>query len=1174
MIFNSLTPRNQTEYPRYQVSDAQKIAGSNRGRFKGVGGFCPVLLSYRLALLQSCSTTLRRMFIRTAAAAGAWRCLAFWLAFALLAMAPWAASAADDVKPDPMSIELFEKEVRPLLAKHCMSCHGPTQQFSSLRVDSRQALLKGGSRGPAIVPGDASLSLLAKAVRHEGLKMPVGGKLAAEEIAAIEKWINLGAPWPADNAASSATAGAPGFYERIKKEHWAFQPLRDPQPEEGVSHPVDRFIFAALRKAGLKPAEPANRQTLIRRLSLTLTGLPPTPLEVDLFVHDDSPGAYPRLVDRLLDSPHFGEHWARHWMDVMRFAETFGNDWNYEIKGAWLYRDYLIRAFNQDVPYDQLIREHLAGDLLEKPRINAQEGINESLIGTSFLRLGELGHDDCIRFRQIRTDVVDNQIDTLGKAFQGLTVACARCHDHKLDPIPTSDYYALYGALTSSRMVMRHADTPDVNAAAKQRLRDLKPLIRAELAKQWIQETGLIPRYLMAAHRAWKGLSPRPQDLRDLSLDRIQAWLTLLEKQKPGMEDPLYPWVQSAGPDIAAEWRKLKSRYAEEMQSRVAFNRENFRPFGDLARDGFGGWHADGNVSLDGPSSSGEFAVASNGPRATTGVFPAGIYTHALSERLDAALRSPLVPKDKKFVSLQVLGGKMGAWRTILDNCMLSEDYTLLDWDSPHWVKIPNRDDQPTLPFYLELVTKADNPRIPDRPDRLKVTQEQIDSPYSYFGVTRAVLHDIDEFPRDELSHMAPLFDGASPDSLEALAERYVSIIRRSLKHWADGKSSDDEARWISWLLENRLLTNTNSQSPPLHALIQEYRLAESRLANPRAFPGMADLDPGYNFPVLPAGDATHPGKPVPRGFLQLITGTPDGFKVFGSGRREIAELIASPTNPLTARVMVNRIWLHVFGRGIVPTADNFGVYGERPSHPELLDYLATRFMREGWSIKNQIRFLVLSETFQQSSQPSAESLTIDPQDRLLSHYPVRRLEGESIRDAILAVSGRLDPTMYGPSLQPYREEPKDYRKLHQGPLDGNGRRSIYLKVTRHEGSRFLETFDFPNPTVTRGNRDTTNVPSQALALLNDPFVINQAGFWADRLIESRAPTVEARLDSMFRTALGRLPDEAERARFTSLAKELASLHKTAPDQILESREVWKDVAHAIFNLKEFIYLR
>src|SRR5438876_5659870 len=663
----------------------------------------------------------------------------FWLTFALLISVPRVV-AADSPKPNATSIEFFEKQIRPLLASRCVSCHGPAQQLSSLRLDSREAILRGGNRGPAIVPGDATTSLLARAVRHDGLKMPVGGKLDAKEIAAIEKWITLGAPWPNDSGGQSATAGAPGLYERLKKEHWAFQPVRNPQPERlaDADHPVDRLIFAALRKAGLKPSEPADRQTLIRRLSFVLTGLPPTPLEVDLFVRDESPGAYERLVDRLLASPHFGEHWARKWMDVMRFAETFGNDWNYEIKGAWLYRDYLIRAFNQDVPYDQLIREHLAGDLLQKPRINAKEGINESVLGTSFLRLGELGHDDCIRFRQIRTDVVDNQIDTCGKAFQGLTVACARCHDHKLDPIPTSDYYALYGALTRSRMLMSNADTPDVNAAAKQRLRELKPLIRSELAKQWIQETGLIPRYLMAAHRAWKGLPPKEQDLTELLLDRIQAWLALLEKQKPGMEEPLYPWIQLAGSELAQEWRKLQSRYAEETRSRVAYNREKFRPFGDLARDGFGGWYADGNASLDGPSPSGEFAVANSGPAAVTGVFPAGIYTHALSERLDAALRSPLVPKDKKFLSLQVVGGRMGAWRTILDNCMLSEDYQLLDSDSPRWLKIPNRDDQPALPFYVELVTKGSNPRIPDRPDRLKVTQAQLDSPYSYFGVARA----------------------------------------------------------------------------------------------------------------------------------------------------------------------------------------------------------------------------------------------------------------------------------------------------------------------------------------------------------------------------------------------------------------------------------------------------
>jgi hypothetical protein len=1098
---------------------------------------------------------------------------AICIIFPLLA-AGHPAPAADDPKPDPKSIEFFEKQVRPVLVSRCVSCHGPTQQFSSLRVDSRDALLKGGNRGPAIVPGDAALSLLAKAIRHDGIKMPVGGKLAASDIDALERWINLGAPWP--NAAGAGAVATPGLYDRLKKEHWAFQPVPDPRPEEvgSLNHPVDRFLLTALRKAGLKPSDPAGRRALIRRLSFVLTGLPPSPLEVELFVHDVSPGAYERLVDRLLASPHFGENWARHWMDVMRFAETFGNDWNYEINGAWLYRDYLIRAFNQDVPYDRLIREHFAGDLLEKPRINAREGIDESVIGTAFLRLGELGHDDCIRFRQIRTDVVDNQIDTLGKAFQGLTIACARCHDHKLDPIPTSDYYALYGVLTSSRMVMRNADMPDVNDSVKQRLRDLKPMIRAEMAKQWIEEAGRIPQFLLAANRAWKGLPTAQQDLAGLSLDRMQAWLTLLEKQKPGMEEPLYPWTQAARSDFAAQWRDLKFRYGEEIQRRSAFNREHFRSFGDLVKDGFGGWHADGSALTDGPSPSGEFAVAGSGPAAITGVFPAGIYTNALSERLNAALRSPLVPKDKKFVSLQVTGGKLGAWRTVLDNCMLSEDYQLLEQNSPRWLKIRNRDDQLALPFYVELVTKTDNPRIPDRPGRLKVSDEQLASPDSYFGVARAVLHDVDESPKDELSVPARLFDGPAPESPDALAMRYGAIVRQSLTRWAEGKADDDDARWIAWLLENRLLPNSGDLSPRLHSLLDEYRFTVLRIAAPKVFPGMADLDPGYNFPVLPAGDATYPGKVVPRGFLVLISGNQNGLKVFGSGRLEIAELIANPANPLTARVMANRIWLHVFGRGIVPTADNFGVYGEPPSHPELLDYLASRFMRESWSIKKQIRFLVLSQAFQQASKPSAESLVVDPQDRLLSHYPVRRLEAESIRDAILAVSGRLDGAMYGASIQPYREEPKDYRNLHQGPIDGAGRRSIYIKVTRHEGSRFLETFDFPNPTVARGNRDTTNAPPQALALLNDPFVLGQAGVWADRLIALQAPTVDARIDSMFRAALGRSPDEVERVRFSGLAKELASLHKAAPDRILSSRDVWKDMAHAIFNLKEFLYLR
>ena len=1087
-------------------------------------------------------------------------------------------SGAEDRPPDPQAVELFEKQVRPVLADRCFSCHGPSQQFSSLRLDSLRHMLRGGNKGPAIIAGRAGDSLLIKAIRHEGLEMPMGGKLREEEIVAIERWINLGAPWPEEAALGP---GDPGFYEKIGKEHWAFQPVREsgPPPLRTIfwsDHPVDRFILAALEKAGLKPSPPAERRMLARRLSFVLTGLPPTPLEADLFVLDQSAGAYQRLVDRLLASPHFGEHWARHWMDVMRFAETFGNDWNYEIHGAWIYRDYVIRAFNQDLPYDQFIREHFAGDLLENPRINREEGINESEIGTAFFRLGEQGHDDCVRFRQIRTDVVDDQIDTLGKAFQGLTIACARCHDHKLDPISTTDYYALYGVLTSARLVTRTADIPEVHSDVKRRLREMKPHIRAELARWWILETESIPRYLLAAHRAWKRLSPQVKNLTELSLDRIQAWLSLLEKPEPEMEDPLYPWIemaQSAANVAIAEWQKLGTRYAEESRSRAAFNRENFQSFGDFRLGELGTWHPDGTALSDGASPSGEFAVANLGPEATTGVFPAGIYTHALSERLNGTFRSSFVPKDKKFVSIRILGGKLGARRTILDNCMLNEDYALLETDSLAWLKIPNRDDQKDLPFYIELVTKQGNPRVPDRPGRLKASPAQLVAPHSYFGVTHAVLHEIDETPKDELTHMKRLFASQAPKDLAALAQRYAAVTREALDSWDKGRTSDDDARWIGWLLQNRLLTNSKELSPRLSALIGEYRAVESQIVSPRVFHGMADLDAGYDFPLLPGGDANHPGQTVSRGFLQLISKSKDGFKVFGSGRRELAELIASPDNPLTARVVVNRIWQHLFGRGLVSTSDNFGTYGESPSHPELLDYLAARFVRDGWSVKKLIRFLLLSRTFRQSAQYQPEAATADPLNRLLAHYPVRRLEGESIRDAILAVSGRLDRTLYGPSIHPYRELPKPYRKLHQGPLDGNGRRSIYLKVTRHEGPRFLEIFDLPNPAVARGARDVTNVPQQALVLMNDPFVVEQAGVWADRLLAQTA-SIEARVESMFRTALCRLPDAAEAEGFHGLVKRLASLHEVPPDQVLTNRDVWKDMAHVVLNLKEFIYTR
>ncbi len=1024
-----------------------------------------------------------------------------------------AASAAQD------AMEHFERAVRPVLAKNCYGCHGPRQQMAGLRVDGRAFLMKGGKTGPAIAPGRPADSLIVKALRHEGLKMPMGGKLAETDIAAVEKWVREGAAWPQEAAAQA-----------VEARHWAFEPVKAVAVPAGAANPVDAFLGAALQKAGLKTVPSAGREALIRRLSFILTGLPRAV---------EPERSYEATVDRLLNSPHFGERWARHWMDLVRFAETYGYEWNYETLGAWHYRDYLIRAFNRDVPVDQLIREHIAGDLLAKPRLNRELGLNESMIGTMFFRMGEMGHDDCVEFREIRTDVVDNQIDTLTKAFQGLTVSCARCHDHKMDPIPTADYYALYGVLTSARQVTRSVDLPEVHQGAAERLKALKPRIRRELA------------------RIWSAGSITPEQLAGV-----------VNRDKPAkLEDPLYAWEK-------ADWNGLGNQVRAEHQRRSAYNAEHFRPFGDFRAGGFAGWHADGAGLKDGATAAGEFAVAAEGEAAVTGVFASGVYTHALSDRLNGVLRSPFLPKDRKFVSLELMGGKLGARRTIVDNCMLGEDYTPIDAAAPRWFKSATLSKEKNLPVYLELATKFDNPRLPDRPDKLKnFKQEQLDSPGSFFGVRRVVLHDVDEAPRDDMAALLRLFEGSDPATAAEAAARYTAVLRAAAAAWGNGTAGDGDAFWLDWFARLGLAGNRADASPELAALIAEYRRIEATLPRPRVVNGMGDFGEGYDVPILQSGNPKAPGDVTPRHYLKIVTGG-EPFRTIGSGREEVAGAIASARNPLTARVMVNRVWHHVFGRGIVASVDNFGRFGDAPSHPELLDYLADRFVKEGWSLKKLVRVLVTSEAFQRSSTPGAGAGTIDPQNRLLSHYQVRRLEAESIRDAILHASGRLDAKLFGPSVHPHRDDPKEYRKLISGALDGDGRRSIYLKVTRMEGSPFLELFDFPPPAQTRGARDVTNVPPQALGLLNDPFVVGEAGRWAEALLTDGAATPEARIDGMFERALQRSPAEEERQRFRGLAAELASLHQVPRERLMQSREVWKDVAHSILNLKEFLYVR
>jgi hypothetical protein len=1071
------------------------------------------------------------------------------------------------------SVDFFEKRVRPILANHCLSCHGSAKQFANLRLDSRERILKGGDRGPAAIAGNTTDSLILKAVRHEGIQMPMGGKLKPDEIASLEQWVRDGLPWPVEKTTTLA-AGDAGFYEKILREHWAFQPVQNPSLPSGVeTSPIDRFIGTKLREHGIAKAQRAEREVLARRLSQVLTGLPLSRTEVQGFLQDKSPAAYEGLVDRLLASPHFGEHWARHWMDLMRYAETYGYEWNYEIQGAWRYRDYLIRAFNADLPYDQFVREHIAGDLLTKPRV--QEGKwNESVIATAFYRLGEMGHDNCNQFPEIRTDVVDNQIDTLTKAFQGLTVSCARCHDHKIDPIPTEDYYSLYGILNSSRPVTKSLEIEGPAPAAKRKLDGLKAQIKSAIGAAWLKQTSQFGRYLRAAMDWETDSASAARSGQELEPDRVSKIQKLLRRTKLDLHDPLYPAITWMGKPSGEEWSKLAQKYRTEADSRRKFNAETFTTFADFRSALPSGWDGDGWGLRSGFTKNGGFAIATEGGDALSGIYPSGLYTHLLSDRLSGVLRSPILPKDKKFLTLESVGGKLGAVRLVMDGCVIGEDHYLLRGTSPEWVRVPAKSEQP-LPTYLEIATKSNNPRLPERPEKFNdLQEEQYASPRSFWGVTRILLHDVEATPQAELGHMLTLMEGPTPKSIAEFATRMEVRIQQALQNWVDDKASAEDIVWIDWLLKNDLITNSRNQSQTLRTLTDAYRAAEAAVPEAAVVTSMADIDQGRDYPILQGGQYQSPGKVAPRHFLSLM---PAGLRTVNqaqSGRLEMAEAIANKNNPLTSRVMANRIWHHVFGRGLVATTDNLGRYGEAPTHPELLDYLATRFVTDGWSMKGLIKLMVMSETFQQASEADPRTVAADAGNRLWSRYPLRRMEAESVRDSILAVAGSLRRELFGPSIQPYRDEAKPYRRLFQGPLDGEGRRSVYLKITRMQGPRFLETFDFPAPLQTRGNRDVTNVPSQSLALLNDPFVVSQAKAWGARLVSDGSKTIDERLQGIFETAFSRRASAAELTRFQSLIQALAKERGIDASRLLSDGLLWKDVVHAVFNMKEFVYLR
>jgi len=1121
-----------------------------------------------------------------------WTTSAAWLGCVVAISAPLVASTI--ARADDPGVELFEKKIRPVLTEHCYECHsaGAQKIGGKLLLDHREGLRKGGESGAAIEPGKPEKSLLIGAIRYadEALQMPPKGKLPDSVIADFEAWIKLGAPDPRD-AVPAATASDGSWEEilRTRRDWWSLQPVRKPElptPKDTSwsDQPIDRFILAKLEEKGLATAPTADSGTLARRLSLVLTGLPLAKEERERGKEGEGEKhAIEALVDRLLDSPHFGERWARHWMDVVRFTETHGNEWNYEVHHAWRYRDYLIRAFNADVPYDQFIREHIAGDLLPQPRWNERERIDESVIGTGFYRFGEVNHDDCISLRQIGYDIADNQIDTLTKAFQATTVACARCHDHKLDAVSMHDYYALLGILRSSRLVSHTIDAPEVNQPLVESMRAIKAQIRVELAKVWLADSQEVAKYLLAAQARRCVERSYAELAKDLDPQRLEKWLAILRADTLPLDDPLAPWrAASASADFASNWQKLAEEFAAEEPKRREANEKEFVTWADFRTVWPADWQIGGQGLRGGPSQSGELIFLPDGDALVKAVIPAGTYTHRFSEKLNGTLRSPPIPPGKKNISFQVVGQRSSAVRLVSNNCQLNyKNYRALtsaDWT---WITFSTPDERESLRTYAELMTMFDNPKFPDQLSALGGDtanyrlpwDKAAENPRSYFGITRVVLHDGESPPQAELSHLRPLFAGEQPQSLVDLAARYQRVIEQAILNWSAGHTTDDDVRWLSMLISRELLTNTTTASPRLQSLAKEHRQLEAELSLPRVVAGIADGGPGIEQPVFVRGDCLRPGETVPRRYLEVLARSRAGFNSPTSGRLELAEQIASAGNPLTARVMVNRVWHYLFGTGLVRTVDDFGHVGDLPSHPELLDYLAAEFAADGWSVKRLIRRIVLSRTFQLASQASPAARAADPENRLLSHYPARRMEAEAIRDSLLANSGRLDAALFGQSVQPYRE--KDYadRRLFAGPLDGNGRRSIYIKSNLMESPRFLSAFNLPGGKVTQGRRDVTNVPAQALAMLNDPLVVQQAGEWARRLLTRPDDSVRQRIDAMFQTALGRPPTDGERTRFEHVAVQLAELHGVPPDEMLKSTIVWRDLAHTLFNLQEFVFI-
>ena len=990
--------------------------------------------------------------------------------------------------------EAFEAQIRPLFIKHCLKCHGAVKQEAGLRLDSRNGWMIGGDNGTAIVPRNAKDSLLIKAVSYSDpdLKMPPDGKLSPAEIAALTAWVNQGAFDPRESTARSSTSR---LSLEDARSFWSFQPVKRPVVPKVVDTPwlrtpIDAFVLAALKLHGLSPVTGADRRTLIRRATFDLTGLPPTPSEIHAFLHDKSTNAFETLVDRLLSSPAYGERWGRHWLDVARYADTAGDGADYPVREAGKYRNWVINAFNDDKPFDEFVREQIAGDILARTGDPAEYA--SRVTATGFLAIGKrYGYKPSPDYQHL--DFAD-VIDSLGRSLLGLSLGCARCHDHKYDPVSAADYYALYGIMQSTQWAFpggeelkRPAHFPPLLAPAE--------IARLEKAKG--DELAELDREIAALKRDRSALGPK--------------WLAGgadldFESQASG-KPPGKPWV-SAGPI--------------EVTAAAQSPFEHVHPKGKL-----------GIRIGSGKATDGLRYVFDGGLRAAPG------------KQMHFTVDFRSVANSKQKGAFRFYLGR-GVVQSLAVECSATAtEFAIRNGAKWETIRKITPGEWYTLRITIDSDTKSFS-GIVGTSDNLTVFKDKRTGP-NWDGV-------LDVFICDAFGHVA----GA------ACARDLDNVGLQEIAFGAPG-TGPVVARTANPLTQKRVA----KLDADIKARTDRRKSIASKASYPVAY-GVAEGKP-VNARLQLRGEPQRLGEEIPRRNLQLLGGdaVPPGPR---SGRLELANWITRDSNPLTARVFVNRVWQWHFGQGLVVTPSDFGSRGESPTHPQLLDWLAAEFVASGWSVKELHRLIMNSRTYQLASDDHAPNLAADPGNRWYWRYSRRPLDAESIRDAILAVSGSLDRTV--PESHPFPPVNTWGFTIHRPfhAVYDSQHRSVYLMVQRNRRHPFLALFDAADPNQSVASRQPTTTPTQALYLMNSPFVHEHAAGFARRLAAIPGDD-QAKVEWAFEAAQGRVPDDVAVqdavAFVTAYREKLASVNGTDRQGIA----AWSALARVLLTSNAFLYV-